>query len=45
MKEGDHLEDLDVDMRTALKLATNKLDVMARTGFIWLSIERTGGLL
>jgi len=39
------LQDLDLDMRTALKLITNKLDVMAWTGFIRINIERIGGLL
>lgn len=45
LKEGDHLQDLDVDIRTALKLITNKLDMMAWTGFIRINIERNGGLL
>jgi len=45
LKEGDRLQDLDVNIRTALKLITNKLDVMAWTGFIRINIERNGGLL
>ena len=45
MKEGDRLQDLDVNIRTALKLITNKLEVTAWIGFIRINIERNGGLL
>jgi hypothetical protein len=44
-KEGDHSQDLDVDVREALQLITNTLDVMAWTGFIRINIEGTGGPL
>jgi hypothetical protein len=39
-KEGDHLEDLDVDGRLILKW-----DGMVWTGFIWLWVGNSSGLL
>jgi len=39
------LASLDVDVRTALKLITNTLDVMAWAGSIRINIERTDGPL
>jgi hypothetical protein len=36
LKEGDHMEDLDLDGRIMLKCILKKEGGRARTGFIWL---------
>jgi hypothetical protein len=43
MKEGDQLEDLDVDGIIILKLISNKMDAKIWTGLIWLGIETFDG--
>jgi len=43
MKEGYHLEDLDVDGMIILKLISNKMDAKTWAGLIWLGIETFGG--
>jgi hypothetical protein len=45
LREGDHLEDLDVDGRIILQLIFKKWTGRAWTGFIWLRIGTGGGLL
>jgi len=42
MKEGDHLEDLDVD-GTIIKFISNKMDSRTWSGLIWPRIEKVGG--
>jgi hypothetical protein len=44
MREGDHVEDPDVDGKLTLKWIFNNLDG-AWTGLGWLRIETGGGLL
>jgi hypothetical protein len=43
MKEGYHLEDLDVDGMIILKFISNKMDAKMWTELIWLGIEAFGG--
>jgi hypothetical protein len=45
LKGRDHSEDLGVDRRIILKLILGKQDGEFWTGFIWLRIETSGGLL
>jgi hypothetical protein len=39
VKEGEHLEDLDLDGAIILKFISNKMDAKTWTGLIWLGIE------
>jgi hypothetical protein len=45
LREGDHLEDPDVDGRIIIKWIFERLDGGAWTGSIWLRIGTGGGLL
>jgi hypothetical protein len=45
LKETDHLEDLDVDVRITLKWMFNMWDAAVWTGLIWLRRGTGGGLL
>jgi hypothetical protein len=45
LREGDHLEDTDVDGRIILKWIFERFDGEAWTGSIWLRIGTGGGLL
>ena len=45
LKEGDLLEDTGVDERIILKWISEKWDVRAWTGSIWLKIGTGGGFL
>jgi hypothetical protein len=45
LKGRDHLEDLDVDERIILGRILEKYCWNAWTGFIWLRIASSGGLL
>jgi hypothetical protein len=43
VKEGDDLEDLDVDGMIILKFISNKRDAKTWTGLIWFGTETVGG--
>jgi hypothetical protein len=45
LREGDHLEEPNVDGRIRLKLIFERLNGEAWTGSIWLRIGTGGGLL
>jgi hypothetical protein len=45
LKGRNHLEDLDVDGSIVLKRILKKYDEVMWTGFIWLRIGISGGLL
>jgi hypothetical protein len=45
LKEEDHSEDLDVDGRIILKWILGKLGGKLWTGFIWLRLGFSDGLL
>jgi hypothetical protein len=45
MKEGDHLENLDVNERIILKWVLKEQDGSAWAGLIWLRIATRGELL
>jgi hypothetical protein len=45
VKEGDHLEDLDVDGMIILKFISNKMDAKTWIGLFWLGLETFGGNL
>jgi hypothetical protein len=45
LKERDHSEDLGVDGRIILEWISGEGGGKVWTGFIWLRIETTGGLL
>jgi hypothetical protein len=45
LKRGYHLEELSVDGRIILKLISEKRGRKLWTGFIWLRIRTSGGLL
>jgi hypothetical protein len=45
VKEGDCLEDQDVDGRMILELRLSKSDGRVWTGFIWRRIESSGGVV
>jgi hypothetical protein len=45
LKERDHSEDLGVDGRTILEWILRKQAWGVQTGFIWLRIGTSGGLL
>jgi len=45
LKRGYHLEELSVDGRIILKLISEKRGRKLWTGFIWLRIGTSGGLL
>jgi hypothetical protein len=45
LREGDHLNDPDLDGSIILKLIFKKSDGEAWTGVIWLRIGTGGGLL
>jgi hypothetical protein len=44
-KERDHLIDLDISLGIILKSVLEKSDGVVRTGFSWLRIGTSGGLL
>jgi hypothetical protein len=44
-KQRDHKEDLDIGGRITLSLILEKLVGLVWTGFIWLRITTSGGLL
>jgi hypothetical protein len=44
-KARDHWEDLDVGGRITLKWTLGRYGSMARTGFSWLRIGSSGGLV
>jgi hypothetical protein len=45
LKGRDYLEELGIDGRITLKQIFNKYDVAVFTGFIWLRIWASSGLL
>jgi hypothetical protein len=45
MKGRNHKEDLDIDGMTVLKWILKKDDVRVWTGFIWLRVGTSGGLV
>jgi hypothetical protein len=45
LRERDHLENPDIDVRIILRWIAGKWDEGARTGFIWLRIGTGGGFL
>jgi hypothetical protein len=45
MKERGHVEDLGIDGRILLKCMLRKHDAKSCTGFGWLKIYTSGGLL
>jgi hypothetical protein len=45
MKGRDQSEDLDVDRKIILELILGKYGVKVWTGYIWLRIGTSGGLL
>jgi len=45
LREGDHVEDIDVDGRIILKWIVKKWACEARTALIWLRIGTGGGHL
>jgi hypothetical protein len=45
MKEEDHVEDLEVDLKILLKCILKKWGGRVWTGFIWLRIGTSGELL
>jgi len=45
LRERDHLEDVDVDVRIILKLVFRKWDGEAWTGLMWFKIRTGEGLV
>jgi hypothetical protein len=44
-KITDHLEDIDVDWRLILKCTFKKEYLEMKTGFIWFTVAKSGGLI
>jgi hypothetical protein len=45
LKLRDNLDDLDIDKKIILRRISEKYDGRVRTGFIWLDIGTSDGLL
>jgi hypothetical protein len=45
LKGGDHCEDLGIGGRTTLRCTLGRQESMGQTGFSWVRIGSSGGLL